>query len=317
LDVLSAAVSTLTRLNAYAVAAGKPNCATLLDVPRLLTDQAFRARIMGQVDDEALAGFWAAFSADSTRQQSEVIAPVMRRLRQFLARSSLRAVLGQAEPGFDLAEAFTGDSPRVVLAALNKAQLGASAAQLFGALVVAELWNLTLGRAALPVSQRVPVSVVLDEAPDLLRLPLPLGDALAQARGLGVGFTLAAQFRSQWPASLRDAVDANTLSKVCFRLPATDAKAMSAVTGGRVEAEDFMSLGRYEIYASLARDGHASDWFSARTLPPPKPVSRPAAVREASRRGYGQPPTTRETKTEHSQPDATCEERFGRTRRNR
>jgi hypothetical protein len=313
LDVLSAAVSTLTRLNADVVAAGQPNQATLLDVPRLLTDQAFRSRIVGQVDDEVLAGFWAGFMGDSARQRAEVIAPVMRRLRQFLSRRSLRNVLGQAEPRFDLGQAFAaGGGTRVVLVPLNKAQLGAGTAQLFGALVVSELWNLTLGRAALPTSRRAPVSVVLDEAPDLLRLPLPLGDALAQARGLGVGFTLAAQFRSQWPANVRDAVDANALSKVCFRQPAADARAMAAITGGQVEAEDFMTLGQYEVFASLARDGHPSDWFSARTLPPPARVSDPRAIRQASRRAYGQTSPRPAPKDDQL---AAAEESIGRARR--
>jgi hypothetical protein len=315
LDVLSAAVSTLTRLNAATVMTGRPNQATLLDVSRLLTDQAFRSRIVGQVDDEVLAGFWAAFAADSPGQRAEVIAPVMRRLRQFLSRQSLRGVLGQAEPGFDLARVFAGggdeEQKPVVLVSLNKALLGAGVAQLFGALVVSELWNLTLGRAALPVKHRVPVSVVLDEAPDLLRLPLPLGDALAQARGLGVGFTLAAQFRSQWPANLRDAVDANTLSKVCFRQPAADARAMAAIAGGQVEAEDFMALGQYEIYASLARGGHPGDWFSARTLPPPRRTSRPERIRELSRHRYGQTPVEPDQRHDHP----AGEESFGRARR--
>jgi hypothetical protein len=312
LDVLSAAVSTLTRVNADAVTAGQPDRATLLDVPRLLTDQTFCTRIVGQVDDEVLVGFWAGFAEDSARQRAEVIGPVMRRLRQFLSRRSLRAVLGQAEPCFDLGQAFAaGGGTRVVLVPLNKARLGAGTAQLFGALVVSELWNLTLQRAALPTSRRAPVSVVLDEAPDLLRLPLPLGDALAQARGLGVGFTLAAQFRSQWPANVRDAVDANALSKVCFRQPASDARAMATITGRQVEAEDFMALGQFEVYASLARDGHPSDWFSARTMPPPTRVSDPRAIREASRRAYGQAPASPAPKDD--QPGAA--ESIGRTRR--
>jgi hypothetical protein len=319
LDVLSAAVSTLTRRNANLTASGHPNRHTLLDVPRLLGDGSFRRQVVGQLDDEVLAGFWAGFEDMSAAQAGEVTAPVMRRLRQFLTPSSLRAVLGQAEPGFDLSAVFDSVRPLAVLVPLNKALLGQQAAQLFGALVVSRLWQATLRRAAIPANGRRPVSVILDEAPDLLRLPLSLGDALAQARGYGVGFTLAAQFRSQWPPGLREAVDANTLSKICFRQPAADARAMAAVSGGQVTAEDLMALGQYETYASLARNGHPGPWLSARTLPPPAPTSLPAEIRQISRQRHGQATTnqrTPELDTASSDSGQTARsEQLGRARR--
>jgi hypothetical protein len=302
LDVLSAAVFTLTGLNAARVARGEANVATLLDVPRLLTDQSFRGRIVGQVDDETLTGFWEGFAALSSAQAAETIAPVMRRLRQFLSRRSLRGVLGQAEPLFNLGAVFapsnSGHTPKILLVPLNKAAIGEQTARLFGALLVTSVWHQTLRRSAVPVRHRSPVSVVLDVAPDLLRLPLSLGDALAQARGYGVGFTLAAQFRAQWPSSLREAVDANTLSKVCFRLPAADAKAMATLTTGQVAADDFTSLEQRQIYASLAVNGHPGDWFSARTLPPPAATSSSRDLRQTSRDRYGQPPPSKPTTTE-------------------
>jgi hypothetical protein len=327
LDVLSAAIGSLTRLNAGAASAGggnhhqshggkdNRNRFTLLDVPRVLSDPSVRRQVVGQLDDEVLLGFWAGFEVHSPRQTAEVVAPAMRRLRQFLASPSLRGVLGQAEPGFDLGQVFRADQPLAVLVPLNKALLGEQTAQLFGSLVVARLWQETLGRAALPVAQRRPVSVILDEAPDLLRLPLSLGDALAQARGYGVGFTVAAQFRSQWPPALREAIDANTLSKVCFRQPAGDARAMAVISGGQVGAEDFMALDQYQVYASLAHAGHPGDWFSARTLPPPPATSRPGELRQISRERYGQPVVKPSQASDGADGETPQTEALGRKRR--
>ena len=297
LDVLSAAVATLTRHNAALARRSQPNTMTLLDVPRLIADTGFQRRILGGLDDDVLAGFWAGHNAMSTAQRAEVVAPVMRRLRQFLARPSLRVALGQAEPVFNIADVFAPSRPKVLFVPLNKALLGAQTAQLFGSLVVNQVWHETLLRARMPQPQRRPVSVIIDEAPDLLRLPLSLGDALAQARGYGVGFTLVAQFRHQWPTELRDAVDANTLSKICFRLPADDAARMSKLSGGDVVTEDFMSLDQYHIYASLATDGQPGDWFSARTLPPPQLIADPEWIRRISREHYGQPPARHDQRT--------------------
>jgi hypothetical protein len=167
-----------------------------------------------------------------------------------------------------------------------------------------------------PPNQRQPVIIHLDEAPDLLRLPLDLADALAQARGYRIGFTLAAQFRSQYPPALRDAIDANTLSKICFRQPATDAKAMQTITGGQIEAEDFMTLNQYQIYATLAVNGHPGDWFSAKTLPPPAAISNPARIRQQSRQRYGQPPQQAVAETRPANDNSSgSSENLGRKKR--
>jgi hypothetical protein len=55
---------------------------------------------------------------------------------------------------------------------------------------------------------------VLDEAQDFLRLPVALGDAVAQSRGLGVGWTVAHQNLGQLNPELRAAVLANLRSKL-------------------------------------------------------------------------------------------------------
>ena len=58
-------------------------------------------------------------------------------------------------------------------------------------------WTLALSRASIPPERRHIVSVYIDEVQDYLNLPGDISDALAQARGLGVGMTLAHQYRDQ------------------------------------------------------------------------------------------------------------------------
>src|SRR6185312_8248805 len=110
-----------------------------------------------------------------------------------------------------------------------------------GSLVVAQLWQAIQARAAVPVSKRQPVLVYIDEVQDYLHLPTDLGDALAQARGFGVGFTLAHQFLGQLPLPMRAAMLSNTRSKVCFQLAQEDAVQM-AKGHPELGPEDFTSL---------------------------------------------------------------------------
>ena len=90
------------------------------------------------------------------------------------------------------------------------------------------LWQATLGRAAIPPERRHPVFVYVDEFQDYLHLPLDFADALAQARGLGVGFALAHQYMHQLDPAMRSAVLANAQSRIAFRLPGEDARIIAA-----------------------------------------------------------------------------------------
>ncbi len=288
--------------------------ATLVQLPALLTDPAFRRTLTAQIDDPSgLGSFWAQWEAMSPAQQAQAIGPVMSRLRQFLLRPGLRAVLDQPEPRFRLAEIFT--TPKILVVTLNKGLLGAQSASLLGSLVVGQLWQLTLARAALPQKARRPVSLFLDEAQNFLHLDSDLGEALEQSRSLKVAWHLAHQFRHQMPADLLASIDANTRNKIVFALDTADAAAMAKGTG--LLPEDFAQLPLYEMYASLLSQGRQTGWFSGRTLPPPKQLSSPDAIIAESQARYGGPPGDASPTPAASMSSAVQidDEPLGRTRR--
>ncbi|UJH70451.1 type IV secretory system conjugative DNA transfer family protein [Ornithinimicrobium sp. INDO-MA30-4] len=183
-DILHASLLTLARRGD----------ASLVMVPLLLTNSGFRRSVTqhaAKADPLGLGSFWGWYAGLSAAEREHAIAPLMNKLRPILLRPGMRAVLGQRRPRFDLSDVFT--KRRVVLVSLSKGTMGPEAAQLLGSLVVGLLWQAALGRAAVPQSQRRPSYVFIDEVQEYLRLPGDLSDALAQARGLGVGFVLAHQ----------------------------------------------------------------------------------------------------------------------------
>jgi hypothetical protein len=276
-DILTSALLTLALY---------PN-SSLVWLPTLLTDAKFRRKLTSGITDRVgLGPFWAAYEAMSEGQRAQAIAPVMNKLRQFLLRPALRSVLGQTEPLFEMNDLFT--KRRIVLVSLNKGLIGSEGARLLGSLVVAQLWPLILARASLPPERRHIVSVFIDEVQDYLALPTDLADALSQARGLGVGFTLAHQYRNQLPPILRAGVDANARNKIVFGLNAGDAHDMAAMAP-RLEASDFMLLPRYGIYAHLMNEGASKGWVSGQTLPASSAISDPAELKAASAQFFGRP----------------------------
>jgi len=280
-DLLHAGLLTLARAGD---ARDEPY--TLIDLPRLLTDAAFRRLVIGAVaGDQTLSSFWAAFEEMSVGQRAAVIGPPMNKLRKFVLRPNVAAVLGQSRPAFRLRDVFR-EGTHAVLVPLNDALLGPGAAQLLGSLIVAEVWMATLERAAEKEPTKRPGMVFVDEVQQFLHLPTSIADALATSRSYGVGWHLAHQFRDQLSPAMRSAFDANARSKVVFALGPDDARDMARMAP-KLVVEDFQSLAPYEIYATLVDRGAPSGWLSAKTLPPENPTGHGDLIRRASRDQYG------------------------------
>jgi hypothetical protein len=144
-DIFSACLRTLAR------ASTPKRPATLMDLPKLLTDAKFRRQQVGRVrSDIALAGFWSWFDSQSPAAQAAAIASPLNKLRQLLLRPALIKMLDQREGKFRLRDMFREN--KIVLVPLNEGLIGPGTAGLLGSLVIADLWQGIYRRSS-PLSQ--------------------------------------------------------------------------------------------------------------------------------------------------------------------
>jgi hypothetical protein len=277
-ELLHASLLTLARTPGTSVAL----------LPPLLTNGSFRRRIVGALDDPlGVSPIWAAFERLSDEAQAQTVAAVLNKVRALTARPALRSVLGQVAPHFAVADLFSSRRP-ILLANLAKGLLGPDSARLLGTLLLNQLWQAALGRQAIPPERRHQVSVVVDELQDYAGLPGDLGDMLAQARGLGVMFSLANQHLDQLPPALRAGALANARSRVIFQTAADDARLLAR--GHReVTPEDFTHLAAHEVYLRLSVGSAVTPYMSGMTRPAPPVTSDPDTIRRLSRERYGVP----------------------------
>lgn len=276
-DILSGALMTLAQIPG----------ANLLWLPQMLMDETFRKKITSQIHDPiALQPFWKHFEAMKDAERRTEIAPVLNKLRQITYRPGLRNVLGQSNPKFSLTDLFY--KRKIVLVPLNRGVIGAECAKLLGSLIVGLTWSLALSRANVAPEKRHMVSIYIDELQDYLALPTSFSDALSQARGLGVAYTVAHQYRGQLPPDIKAGIDANCRNKIVFGLNSDDAKDMAA-QAPELEPLDFMILPRYEIYTSFQSGGKSTGWISGRTFPPSPPLQMAAEIVATSQTRYGVP----------------------------
>ncbi|RNI20722.1 type IV secretory system conjugative DNA transfer family protein [Flexivirga caeni] len=283
-DLLHSAALSLAR---YHLKGGE---ASLALIPLLLTNPGLRRKVIAAVgpdDPLGLGAFWAEYEALSDEARTVVIRPLMNKLRTVLLRPSLRGIVGQLEPTFRIEQVFT--EAKILLVRLGKDRIGQEAASLLGALIVADAWRAALTRLQVPAALRKQVGMVIDETQDYLRLPGSLDDALAQARSLGMSVTMAHQYRKQL-GGLVAGVDANTGTKITFRLTGDDASTTANLFGdGVLDKHDFETLPKHQAYARLLVDGSTTPWVSLTTLGLAEPLRDPAELQRRSEATFGQP----------------------------
>ena len=271
-DTLHAGILTL----AY-----QPTPMSLVELPRLLTDERFRVYSVGRLPrDVILEQYWAGYSALSPGERASTVAPLLNKIRTFLLDRRVRACIGQVEPTWTMDEVLT--KRRILLVSLGKGELGPEASALTGSLLLSLAWQSIRRRAV-----RLPASLILDEFQDLIGPDTDLAEILAQARGFGVSVFLANQHLGQLDARIRPAVMANARTKIFFQAAADNAALMARQLGGGLTADDLMGLPAFHAYLAACVGGEVLPPASLVTRPLPPALGSLAAVRAASRERYG------------------------------
>jgi ABC-type oligopeptide transport system ATPase subunit len=272
-DVMRAACLTLRT---------QEGVATLADLPKLLVDPAFRSRITAGITDPVLRGFWTWYSELTDSSRSQVISPLMNKLRAFLLRPFVRDAIAGGRSTVDMNTVLDGG---ICLVRIPKGSLGEESTKLVGSLVVARTWQATTGRARTPQRQRKDASMVIDECHNFLNLPYPIEDMLAEARGFRVAMTLAHQHLGQLPRELREGMSTNARSKIFFNASPEDSRELSRHTAPRLTDHDLAHLGVFHTAVRLVLGGEEAQPFTMRTQPlPPAIPGRAREIRSIARR---------------------------------
>ena len=138
-----------------------PN-ASLVLLPRLLTDARFRARITSRITNPLTRDFFERqFNSWRDSYREEAIAPVLNKIDAFLFSPAIRNVIGQAKSSLHFEQAM--QRRRIVIANLARGIIGETPSNLMGALLLARVQAAGMARASLPQEARIPFHIVIDE----------------------------------------------------------------------------------------------------------------------------------------------------------
>lgn len=275
-DAFRFALLTLYEAN-QAICAADPNGRgrqhTILDVPPVLVDTAFRRSLLGLLSDPVVKAWWSGyFDLLDRRLQIEISNPVQTKVQRFAGSRAARAIVGQPRSTIDPAAWLRAGA--IVIVDTAKGTVGEDTAALVGATLL-NLVGLAIGQqATLDPRERRQVALLVDEFHTM-----PGADyeaILSELAKYGASLVLATQSLARLEAldreqhrALRPAVFANLDGLFAFHTSAEDARYLVHELGPEVDEQDLVALGEHQCYARLSAGGERLPTFSVRLDPPP------------------------------------------------
>ena len=241
---------------------------TLLMLPRLLTDEAFRVHVVEHhVTDPVVRAFWTNEHARYGEGfRTEAISPIQNKVGKVLMEPRLRNML--AQPKSTITPRTLMDRGAIVVCNLSKGGLGESTSHLLGALLVTAFAQAALSRADSPEAERRVFHLYADEFQSFATESFAL--ILSEARKYALTLTMAHQYLDQLPDRLRAAVFGNVGSIVALRTGAADSPLVSEQIG--IESVSaLLDLANGEAWARLLYSGGPTSPLRLSLFGPPRP----------------------------------------------
>ncbi len=234
--------------------------ATLLDIPRIFNDLAYRDSLTATLDNLAIPRFWNDFDTKSSAERNQDLFPLLRRLDTFYSNTSLMTMTCHPH-ALDLRQLIAGNKIMLVSLAADTADIGELERQMLGATLVSQIEMAVMAGA---ISQ-TPFMLYIDEAQNFVTTALP--EMLSEARQKGLGLVLSNQFFKQMVGETREAIEGNVATLIAFEIGEGDASDFSIYTKPQFTSADLVSLGKYRAAVSLRHQNSRPPAFSLETQP--------------------------------------------------
>ena len=268
---------------------------TIIDVPRLFTDDAFLKYKSSKVKNPIVKSFWDNEYANTwDREKQEMIPYFSSKFGPFVTNSTIRNIIGQPKSAFNIREIM--DNRKVLLVNLSKGKIWALNAQLLWLIFVSKINMAAMSRADIPENERKDFYLYVDEFQNFATETF--WEILSEARKYHLALIMAHQFIAQiwWNSSqkwdkpsIKDAVFGNAWTIQSFKVGADDAEYMEKEYAPVLSQQDIIGVANFTTYMKLNIDNSASRPFDIKTIWDNNYKNEKIAsiIKEYSRRKYG------------------------------
>lgn len=270
--------------NAALTVMSLPQGGTLIDIPKLFTDDEFRKMAVSHVTDPVVRAFWEQqLEKTSDYHKSEMYNYFISKFGRFMTNDLMRNIIGQPKSAFNFRELM--DSGKILFVNLAKGKIGDINSALLGLVLVSKIQASAFSRADIPENDRKDFYLYVDEFQNFTTDSF--ATILAEARKYRLSLNITNQYFAQLPENIRDAVIGNVGTIISYRIGAEDANFLSQELPG-VSPDDLANLDRFNAYVKLLIDLNPSKPFNMKGVKSPNPGSQEmvAWVKQASRHKY-------------------------------
>ncbi|MCR4278712.1 MAG: type IV secretion system DNA-binding domain-containing protein [bacterium] len=264
---------------------------TLMEIPRVLSDEDFRAYKLSKCKQQVVVDFWTkeAQKAGGEASLQNMVPYITSKLTPFISNDIMRPIIGQQKSAFNIREAM--DSQKILLLNLSKGKLGDLNAYLIGMVLVGKILMSALSRTDMKKEDRKDFFLYIDEFQNFLTDSISA--ILSEARKYGLDLIIAHQFIGQLTESgdstIRDAIFGNVGSMFAFRVGPDDAEFLEKEFAPVFRAHDLINVEAYTCNAKILIDNTATRPFN---MKPYRPTSigdaeLPEMIKQLSRYTYG------------------------------
>jgi hypothetical protein len=247
--------------------------ATIIDVPRLFVDDAFRQYKVGKCRNPVVRSFWEhEFQQTGDREKQEMIPYFSAKFGPFITNTTMRNIIGQPRSAFDIRQIM--DEGKVLLVNLSKGKIGDTNAQLLGLIFVNKVSMAALSRADVPQDQRRRFYLYVDEFQNFVTDAF--STILSEARKYELALIMAHQYIGQLVGKteaygdantkMRDAVFGNVGTIMSFKIGAEDAEFLAKEYAPVLSEQDVIGVPNFNCYCKLTVNNVQSRPFSMATI---------------------------------------------------
>lgn len=262
--------------------------ATLMEVPRVLSDSAYRQRLLDKCKNIVVKNFWEkeAAKAEGEAALKNLVPYITSKFNVFIANDYMRPIIGQAKSSFNFREIL--DQKKILLVNLSKGKLGEINSSLLGLIVVGKILLASLSRADIPLARRQDFYLFIDEFQNFTTESIIT--ILSEARKYRLDLTLAHQFIGQLTEKIRQAVFGNVGSMVSFRVGVEDAEVLVKQFEPVFDKNDLINIDNFNAYIKLIVNGQTAPPFNIKIYPPSAGEEKESqSLRQLSSLKYGRP----------------------------
>ncbi len=248
--------------------------ATLIDVPRIFTDQAFREYKISKVTNPVVKNFWEkTYGSMGDREKQEIIPYFSSKFVSFITNRLIRNIIGQTKSAINFRQAM--DEGKIVLVNLNKGKIWELNANLLGMILVSQINNAAMSRSDMPEDQRRDFFLYVDEFQNFVTDTF--SDILSEARKYKLSLIMAHQYiwQLEWGGSnnlweswgwVKDAVFGNVGTMQSFKVWAPDAETLEKEYAPVLSAQDIVGISNFKVYIKLNISNATTRVFSMNTI---------------------------------------------------